>query len=149
MSIIEKQIREARPKLKVASPLSHWIILITGWFNILLGLSMIFAVDSARFTAQLFLVNDYIKFWMWGFVFIAIGLMKLLSLKANNWGLARKSLVVGVSVKATWMVALTIRTFVAPGTAFLNLTWVALALIQMGCYIWFMPPNIQTNKQKE
>lgn len=149
MSELQKQIQEARPNLKVVSPISHWIVLVMGWFNIVLGLSMIFAVDSERFVASLFLVNDYMPFWLWGWIFVTVGAVKLYALHSNNWELSRRSLMLGVSIKAAWMVALTIRTFVLPGTAFLNLTWIALALIQMGAYIWFMPPNIQTNKQEK
>lgn len=149
MSHLEKQLREVRPRLRVVSPLSNWVVKVMGWFNIILGLSMIFSVDSDRFTASLFLVNEYTPFWAWGYVFLAIGITKLYSLAVNDWSLARKSLIMGVAVKAAWMVALTIRTFVSPGTAFLNLTWIAVGLIQMGAYIWFMPPSIQTNKQKK
>ena len=149
MSTIEKQLREARPKLRVVSPLSSWVVKVMGWFNIILGLSVIFSIDSDRFTASLFLVNEYMPVWAWWYIFLLMGIVKLYALASNNWSLARKSLIMGVAVQAAWMVALTIRTFVSPGTALLNLTWVAVGLIQMGTYIWFMPPNIQTNKQKE
>lgn len=140
---------EARPKLRVVSPMSSWVVKVMGWFNIILGLSMIFSIDSNRFTESLFLVNEYMPSWAWGCIFLSLGIVKLYSLASNNWSLARKSLITGVAIKAAWMVALTIRTFVSPGSAFLSLTWVAVGLIQMGAYIWFMPPNIQTNKQKD
>lgn len=146
---IKQQLREARPKLRVVSPMSSWVVKVMGWFNIILGLSLVFSIDSDRFTDSLFLVNEYMSSWVWGCIFLLIGIVKLYSLACNSWSLARKSLMMGVAVKAAWMVALTVRTFFSPDTTFLNLTWVAVGLVQMGAYVWFMPPNIQTNKQRK
>jgi len=148
MSHIEKQLQAARPNLKVVSPLSHWIILVMGVFNIVFGLSLMLAFDADRLSAPLLIVNDLFTFKFWGVLFIALGILKLYSLKTNNWKLSRQTLIMGVSVKAAWAVALTIRSFVSPGTLILNLLWVTIALIQMGCYIFFMPPATQTNVQK-
>lgn len=145
---LQHELRKARPKLKVVSPLSNWIVLVMAWFNIILGLSFLFAIDQNRITASFLIVNDILTFKFWGCVFIGIGLLKLYSIFSNRWTLARNTLFMGVSVKAAWAVALTIRTFVSPGTVFVNLLWVTIALIQMGAYIWFMPPNIQSTKQK-
>lgn len=148
MTNIEKQIQKARPKLSVVSPMAYWIVLVMGWFNILLGLTFVLAIDATRFTASLIIVNDLLTFQFWGVVFMAIGILKLFSLRMNNWELARNTLFWGVSVKAAWMIALTIRTFVSPGTIFLNLLWITIALLQIGCYIWFMPPSTEGYKQR-
>lgn len=145
---LEKEIQKARPKLKVVSPLAHWIILIFAIFNVFLGVSFFFALDAHRVSAPLLIVNDILTYKFWGVVFIAVGLVKLFSLWTNNWALARQSLFVGVSIKAIWMVALIIRTFVSPGTVFLCLMWVALALMQIGTYIWFMPPSTESYKEQ-
>jgi hypothetical protein len=118
-------------------------VFILGVFNIILGASFLFGVDQARFTTPLLIVNDIFTFKVWGLLFIGLGILKLYSLLANKWELARQSLIVGVLVKATWAVALTIRSLVSPGTLFVNFIWIALALIQMVTYIFFMPPNIQ------
>lgn len=145
MAHITKQLEEARPSLRIVSPMSWWLVHVMGWFNILLGLSFLLAIDQDRITASFLIVNDILTFKFWGIVFILIGIVKLYSLKRNKWGLARKSLLLGVSVKAAWAIALTVRTLVSPGTVFLNLLWITVALLQMGCYVWFMPPAIQTN----
>jgi len=145
---LRHQLDKARPKLKVVSPLAYWDILVMGWFNIVLGLTFILGIDSARFTASLLIVNDLFTFDFWGVVFIIIGLLKLYSLRINNWKLARSTLFIGVSVKAAWMIALTIRTFISPGTLFLNILWVTIALLQIGAYIWFMPPSTEAYGQR-
>lgn len=145
---LRQELRDARPKLKAVSPLSYWIILVMGWFNIFLGSSFILAIDEAKFTASLLIVNDLLTFKFWGAVFIVIGILKLLSLKTNNWAFARNTLFIGVSVKAAWMVALVIRTFISPGTVFVSLLWVTIALLQIGAYIWFMPPSTEGYKQR-
>lgn len=145
---LKKQIEKARPRLKVVSPLAYWIVLVMGWFNIILGLTFIIGIDSTRFTAPLLIVNELLTFDLWGVVFILIGLLKLYSLKVNNWKLSRSTLFLGVSVKAAWMIALTIRSFISPGTLLLNILWVTVALLQMGAYVWFMPPSTESYKQR-
>ena len=147
MTSNEKQIRMARPKLKVVSPLAYWTVIVMAVFNILLGASFLFLVDLSRFSAPLIIVNDLLTFRFWGIVFIAIGLLKLYSIITNNWKLARQSLIIGVSIKAAWMVALIFRVIVSPGTFFLSLLWATVALLQMGAYVWFMPPAMGSFKQ--
>lgn len=139
-SKLEKELQHARPSLRSVSPLGWWTVLIMGLFNLVLGTSLLTAIDQSRITASLLIVNEVLTYQFWGIVFIVLGLIKLYSLAVNNWKLARSSLFIGVSVKAAWMVALTIRTLVSPGTVFLNLLWVTVALLQMGAYIWFLPP---------
>lgn len=140
MTNIEKQIQKARPSLKLVSPLSYLIVATMAVFNIILGLSFLLLIDQSRFSAPLLIVNEIFTFNFWGVVFIAIGMLKLYSLVHNDWNLARKSLILGVSVKAAWTVALIIRMLVSPGTFFLTLCWVTIGIIQMSCYIFFLPP---------
>lgn len=147
MTSLKKQIQKARPRLKVVSPLAYWTVLIMAWFNILLGTSFLSLVDQANFVSSLIIVNDVLTFQFWGVVFILLGFLKLYSLHANNWNLARKTLFLGVSIKAAWMIALILRVFITPGTFMLTLLWVAIALLQMGAYIWFMPPALGKYKQ--
>lgn len=138
---IEKKIRAARPSLRMARPLPYWIVTIFAAFNIVLGISLFIAFDAGRITTSLLIVNEVFTFRLWGIIFIALGVLKLFALKTNNWGLARHSLLTGVVIKAAWAIALTIRSFVSPGTLLLNSMWVALALIQMATFIFFMPPD--------
>jgi len=146
---IKHEIREARPKLRDVSPLAYWDVLVMGWFNIVLGATFIFGIDETRFAASLLIVNELFTFDFWGVIFILIGLLKLYSLRINNWKLSRSTLFLGVSVKAAWMIALTIRTFISPGTLFLNILWITIALLQIGAYIWFMPPSTASYNQRK
>lgn len=143
MESVKHSILAARPKLRVVSPLAYWIVLILGVFNILLGVSLFFEFDAVRFTTPLLIVNEIFSYQFWGGIFTFLGVVKLYSLAANKWALARNSLIAGVLIKATWAVALIIRTIISPGTLFMGFVWVALALIQMATYVFFMPPSIQ------
>lgn len=142
------QLAKARPTLRIVSPLSHYFVLIMAVFNILLGLTLIYGIDRNRLSASLIIVNNIFSYTFWGVVFITIGLIKLYALKTNNWGLSRKTLLLGVSVKAMWAVALIFRIFLTPGTVFITACWLCIAALQMACYIFFMPPNIGNFNQR-
>jgi hypothetical protein len=148
MPNIEHQIKKARPTLRQVSPLSHWVVLIMGVFNIVLGLTLLFNIDKNRLSASLIIVNNILTYEFWGIVFISIGLIKLYALISNNWNLSRKTLILGVSVKAMWSVALIFRIFISPGTLFITSTWLCIAALQMACYIFFMPPNTSNYNQR-
>lgn len=148
MTELQKQIQKARPRLKVVSPLSHWIMLVMATFNVVFGLSLFVAFDAGRVSAPLIIVNNLLTYQFWGVVFMLIGALKFYSLYTNNWNLARRTLIFGVSIKAAWAIALTVRAFVSPGTLLVNFMWVALALIQMGTFVWFMPPAMASYNQR-
>ncbi len=145
---LKEQIHRARPSLRLVSPLSYWTVTVMAVFNLLLGGSLLALVDQTRLSAPLIIVNDLFTYKFWGVLFIAIGLLKLYALWSNKWELARTSLIVGVSVKAAWAVALIIRVLVSPGTFFLTLLWLTVAMLQMGAYIWFLPHGF-IHKQKD
>lgn len=145
---LKKQLREARPTLRTVSPLSHWIVVILGFFNLIIGAILYFAVDQKRLSAPLLIVNDILTFKFWGVLFFTLGVLKLYSLWVNDWSLSRKTLLFGVSIKAAWAVALTIRSVITPGTLTLNLLWVTIAALQMATYIWFMPPQTTLAQDK-
>lgn len=144
---LQKQLREARPKLKVVSPLAHAVIMIFGFFNVFLGLSLLFAIDAPRISSPLLIVNEVFNFRFWGVIFISLGIFKIASLKFNNWDLSRKSLLIGVAIKAAWTLALVVRAISSPGTWIVTILWFALAAIQIATFIYFMPPSVATNKQ--
>lgn len=145
---LKKEIQNARPSLKVVSPLTHWVISSLGIFNILFGVILFLAMDANRVSAPLLIVNELFTYQMWGIIFIVLGVIKLLSLYTNNWSLAKKSLLLGVAIKSTWAIALAVRSFISPGTFLVNMVWVTLAAIQIGTYIYFMPPAIGGNTQQ-
>lgn len=138
---LRKQLREARPNLRAVSPMSFWFILIMGAFNLFIGTAFMFALDPDTNDPTFRAVTQFIPFGVWGALFFILGVLKLWSLKINSWKMARYTLLVGVMMKSSWAIALTIRTFIQPDNAFLNATWLALAFTQMVCYIYFLPPQ--------
>lgn len=145
---LAQELRKARPKLRAVSPLAHWIICLYGVFNVLLGISFLLAIDATRFNSPLLIVNEIFSYDIWGAIFIAVGVLKLYSLKTNNWALSRRTLLIGVAIKAAWALALIVRIFVNPGTIFVTLLWVTLALVQIATYIFFMPPSAASYLQR-
>lgn len=144
---LSKQLRDARPRLKVVSPLAHAVIMIFGLFNIFLGISLFFAIDQSKIDASLLIVNEVFNYRFWGVIFIVLGTIKLLSLKFNSWSMSRRSLLIGVAVKAAWALALLVRALASPGTFLVAMIWIALAAIQIATFIYFMPPSVATNVQ--
>lgn len=146
---LKEQIHRARPSLRLVSPLAYWTVTVMAVFNLLLGASLLLLIDEGRFSAPLIIVNDVSSYKFWAVVFISIGLLKLYALWSNRWELARTTLIIGVSVKAAWAVALIVRVLVSPGTFFLTLLWLTVAALQMGAYIWFLPHGFLTHSKKD
>ena len=144
----QKELRKARPNLKLMSPLAHWTVMVMAVFNLFLGASLMFLFDADKFSAPLLIVNSVLTYKFWGVVFLVLGFIKLYSIIYNNWRVARISLFIGVSIKAAWAVDLIIRVLTTPGTFFLTLCWVTIALLQMGAYIWFMPQELTRGERR-
>ncbi len=144
---VKKELRVARPRLKLVSPLAHTVVMIFGLFNLFLGISLLLAIDHNRVTSPLIIVNDVFSFRFWGIVFILLGIIKLLTLRLNSWSASRKSLLLGVAVKSAWAFAFIIRSTTNSGTWIVTILWVALAAIQIAAFIYFMPPSVASNKQ--
>lgn len=138
---LKRQIQNARPSLKMVSPVSYWFIMLMGLFNLFIGTAFIFALDPDTSDPTFRAITQFVPFGVWGILFVLLGGFKLYSLFRNNWQLARYTLLAGVIMKSAWGVALTIRTFNQYDNAFLNATWVALAITQIICYIYFLPPT--------
>lgn len=141
---IEQELKKARPSLRTVTPLAHAVLQIYAYFNILLGISFLFALDQSKIDTPLLIVNDLLSYKFWGFIFIGIGMLKLYSLYTNNWNLSRKSLLVGVSIKAAWALALVVRSFTESGTWFITIIWLTLAAVQISTFIFFLPPAINS-----
>lgn len=142
-----KELHKARPKLRTVTPLAHAVLLVYAFFNIFLGVSLFVTIDQSRITSPLLIVNDVFSYKFWGVLFVVLGLFKLFALKTNNWDLSRKSLLVGVAIKAAWALALVVRSTANAGTWLITLMWLALAAVQIVTFIFFMPPAVQTTKQ--
>lgn len=144
---IEKQLKHARPSLRLVSPASYWFVMLMGFFNIVLGVGFMTALRGTD-DPTLNIVNMFLPFEAWGAIFFALGLVKLYSLVANNWKLSRYSLLSGVALKSVWAIALIIKTTTQADNIFLTITWITVALAQVICYIYFMPPLIGLAKKE-
>ena len=140
-SQLSQEIKKARPSLRLVSPVSYWFILLMGVFNIFLGSAFMVALDDTPDDLALKAISEIIPFFWWGVLFIALGIAKIYSIVANNWTLARYTLLAGVLLKSGWAVALTFRSFYQADNVFLNALWITMALTQIICYIYFLPPT--------
>jgi hypothetical protein len=106
MKTIEKQIQEARPPLKIVSPLTYLIIMGFAVGNIFLAPAFL----VVPLHALVVFPTIYAKwFWFAGFEFLAIGL--LWGLRQNNWRLLRRLLAAGLTLKSIIMFALVVNMF--------------------------------------
>ena len=135
------QIRAARPSLRLVSPISYWFVILMGVFNVLIGIAFITSLSEPTNDLALMAVSKIIPFDMWGFLFILLGVAKLYSIITNSWSLARYSLLAGVLLKSVWAVALVIRSFYAEDGLFTTYMWISIAITQIICYIYFLPPT--------
>lgn len=135
----ERQIRQARPKLRDVAPITYWITKSTAIFNIIFGLSLLFGLDSLRWRETFFILNDFLTSELWGAIFIMLGMYGIISLGINSWTNSRRYLLAGVAVKATWTTTSAARALLYNGTFMVNILWATLAMIQIVTYIFFHP----------
>ena len=137
---LKKELRKARPSLRLVSPVSFWFIALMGIFNLIIGALLMLVFESGD--DEVFRVLTlFVPSWLWGIAFIMLGAAKLVSIYANNWRWARWTLLAGVALKSGWAVALIIRTFIITDNSFLAMCWLTIALTQIICYIHFLPPQ--------
>lgn len=135
---ITRTIKQARPALKVVSPLVAKIIVGFAVLNVILGLSLLFKLGYTK--SSLVIAPTEIAFQIWGGVFILLGLTKAIAYKMNNWRLIKNILIVAVLVKLTWAIALVVQ-YVSDGfvNPFLLVIWLFITHVQAMTYIHFMP----------
>lgn len=134
---IKQQIRQARPKLRLVSPLAASIVVGFGIMNIVLGFGL--ATQRVR-TVDLMVINEIMTYGVWGVVFMAVGLISLIAYARNNWKVMRIMLVFGVFLKLWWLAALTLRLVAGHYDNILFIClWGMLAFVQIVTYIHFMP----------
>lgn len=137
---LEKELRQARPSLRLISPVSFYFIALMGVFNIVVGLAMI-AIGLSFDDPVLTVLTAIIPAWVWGALFLSLGVFKLVALKANHWLLTRSSLLAGVALKSSWAVALVIQVLQVSDNIFLTTCWITIAITQVIVYVHFLPPQ--------
>lgn len=136
---IHTKLQSARPPLKLIAPLTYHICLGFVWVNIILGLGLFFLLDSSRLSSPLLLINNVLTFDVWGALFIGLAAFITYGLIKNNWELIKVSMLMGLTVKITWLTMLIIRVFENPSTILLVSIWLFFAYIQAITYIYFLP----------
>jgi len=133
---LKKKIETARPHISLISPITGWIVLGFGWLNVLLGIGLYNSPQSS--TQRLVVVNHILTLKVYAALFMVLGLVMLYGYVRNNWSLMKKSLVAGLFIKATWLIALTILAF-DNGSLILLVIWSFLTYVQAITYIYFVP----------
>lgn len=138
---IEKQIMNARPRLRLVSPLAAAIFLGYAVTNVALGVGLFMYSDPTP-NATFSVITNYTPFKLWGLVFIGLGLFKFYTYAKNDWKKMRLALVGGLLVKSIWAFALFIR-FLSGGSIVLLVIWLFFAYVQAVTYIHFIPNERQ------
>ncbi len=146
MSELHKQIQKARPKLKDIAPLTDAIIKSFGFFNILLGISLMQLYNIEQ-SPTLAIVNSFFSFRVWAIIFIVLGVVKLWAIRKNNWELLRKILISAVLIKSVWFFALILQILSGEGTFAVVILWSLLTVIQLFTYIYFAPTYYVKNRK--
>ena len=141
MTEIEKRIRQARPKLKLVSPLAAAIIMGYGFVNLALGLGLWIYVNPTP-DSTFAVITPLTSFHFWAVVFTVLGVFKLYSYFRNDWSKMRLSLIIGVLIKSIWFIALFFR-FLDGGSVLLLVIWFFFMYIQIVTYIHFIPNTKQ------
>lgn len=146
MKHLAKELRHARPSLRLAAPMSFWFIGLMGVFNLLLGTFLYLVFKGGVEDKYLHIVTAVIPIKVWAVAFVLLGVAKLYAIKVNSWVWARRTLLIGVGMKSGWAIALIFKTLSQPDNAFLTMLWLTVAITQFLCYVFFLPPHIMKPK---
>lgn len=122
MAELESQLNKLRPSLFEVSPLEAYFILGYGIFNIVIAL-FLFPVPGRI---------AFLSYPEWAVIFIFLGVWMLYAIFRNKWPLARASLIAGVLVKSTLLIAV-----IAMGNWIIASVWGLLTFLQVICYVFF------------
>lgn len=133
MTDLNKQLRDIRPPLRIAAPLTFYVTLGYAVFNIVLG-SLLFKTDLSHLLTFVGLINATI----WACIFLAYGLTMAAILKYNNWSVTRRFILVGITIKTMWLLELLVEALAGRGFV-LVFIWSLLLYLQIISYIYFTP----------
>lgn len=135
---LRRDLRRARPSLRVLAPLNYWVLSAIAYFNLIFG-TVFYLNTEERINTPLEAVNSVLTYDFWGIVMVLLGAVSLFSLYTNRWELIRKTIVAGVVIKTAWSIAILMRSVAFPDTILAGLSWALVALIHIGCYVFFAP----------
>jgi hypothetical protein len=108
----------------------HWGFAV---INLLLGIGLF----TLYHTTVPLAVANILTYDQWGIVFFLLGVITTWFLVTHRPNLVRKTQLVGVTLKAIWLIALIMRCFIAPQTIIITLVWGFFTYVQMMLYIHF------------
>lgn len=135
MQSLGSKINAARPRLYKVAPLTAYICWWYAAVNMLIGLALFALYEPAVPIA----VASIFSYQVWGLLFFSAGASGAYGLIRNHWELVRNAQLWGLLIKAIWLIALIVRSFVSPQTILITLVWILFSAIQAGVYIYFIP----------
>jgi hypothetical protein len=130
-------VKQARPPLKQAAPLTYSICWGFAVVNTILALGMIFIYS----TPVPISIANILSYKQWGIIFFLLAITTSWGLLTNSWTLTRNTQLAGVLVKAIWAIALVARSVEVPQTIIITAVWLFFAFIQISTYLHFVPTN--------
>jgi hypothetical protein len=106
MSEINKKIQQARPPLKVVSPLTYLMVLGFAVGNVFLAPAYLLVPPHL-----LVVIPNFTASILWFIAFEALAAALFYGLKVNNWQLLRRALVAGLCLKSIIMFSLIVNMF--------------------------------------
>lgn len=135
---IKKQLNNARPDLKIVSPMVYKLTWAFVPMNLLIGLSII----VQKTVAQPPLITQAMPNSFWAVSFVGIALALAYALKNNDWKLIKSTMTFALFIKVVWGIALLIQVVRTGGDSLGVLAvWLFIAYVQANCLIHFLPPT--------
>ena len=133
---IQKDIIKARPSLRRILPVVFWQTFVFFILNIIIGFGLI------HWKPTIFPIVAPSEFFMyvWAVLFILVGIALGIGLFTKHWEKLRSLMIVGLSFKAFWSIALLFR-IVDGGTLLVATLFIGLAALQAVCIIFYLPPD--------
>lgn len=133
----KNEIRQARPSLRLAAPLTYKISLGFGLLNIGIATALFQQPDFGGLVIERGVFTT--TFWAWVFLTMATGVF--VGLFINSWRLTRWFLMVGLLVKSLFMYALIDLGLRSGFSVVLGvlILWMFLTWVQFWTVVYFLP----------
>lgn len=137
---IQERIRDLRPPLRLVSPLSFWLTLGFGLFNLSVGAFLYHTQIMSALS-----IAGILSLRIWGIIFGIHGALTLFYLWRNNWNSMKHLMIAGAAIKTVWLLELVVEA-VKGASPILVFIWALLLYVQVSTYIYFTPVSPHVNK---
>lgn len=139
MKELEKKLRQARPRLSDAAPLTHRIVQGFIVFNLWIALTLYEQSTNSLLTLPI--VTPFFNKNFWGVIFVLLAVGLMYGIRRNSWGVIRDWMLVAVFIKTIWLYGL---VFVALKYGINNQLgviglWTFAAWVQIVTVAYFIP----------